>query len=306
MNLSQQIDTVQNISPKQFREEYLKPQRPLVIKGLANETPAGKTWSLDYFKTNMGECSVDLYDNRNVNSSASAFTRPDLQMKFGDYLDIIAKNERSDLRIFLFNMFKRNPQLKKDFPCPELFKGVLNHVAHMFFGGRDTSVRMHYDIDLSNVLHTHFGGKKRVILIAPEYKAHLYCLPLNTYSLVDVHNPDYKKYPALLSVKGYDLTLEHGDTLFMPSGYWHYMTYVQVGFSVSYRKMAGGLPNKLGGLTNLCLRMPLDKMLNRLLGPRWLERKKRMAGKRAYRAIEKEYRRSIPAFTGEKQDITFV
>jgi len=227
MNLSLKIDTLKNISPQQFGEEYLKPQKPVLIKGLARETPVAKTWSVDYFKTSPGR-------------------------------------------------------------------------------EKDTPVRIHYNMDLSNVLHTHFGGKKRVVLIAPEYKNHLYCLPLNTYSLVDIDKPDYKKYPALLSVKGYDLILDPGDTLFIPSGYWQYMVNPHGGFSISYRKMAGSLPAKLGGITNLWIRMPLDKLLNRILGPRWFEMKKEIARKRAYRAIEKEYSRTIPAFTGEKQDITFV
>jgi hypothetical protein len=176
----------------------------------------------------------------------------------------------------------------------------------MFFGGKDTTVRIHYDIDMSNVLHTHFGGRKRVVLIAPEYSTHLYCLPLNTYSLIDVDCPDYRNYPALLRVKGYDFILEPGDSLFMPSGYWHYMTYLEGGFSVSYRKMAASLAQKMEGLANLCVAMPVDKLMNRLAGKKWLEMKKQVACKRGYRAIEKEFIRTRPAFLGEKQDITFV
>src|ERR1700756_538951 len=93
--------------------------------------------------------------------------------------------------------------------------------------------------------------KKRVVLIAPEYTDLLYCLPLNTYSLIDIDKPDYKKYPGLLLVKGYDFILEPGDSLFMPSGYWHYMTYLESGFSISYRKIATKFYTKLQGFTYL-------------------------------------------------------
>lgn len=295
MDLSLKIDTVQSISEARFNKYYLKPQRPLIIKGLAKNTYAGKHWSISYFRKTMGHEIVDLIDNQNKNRACSANTDTDLQMRFAEYLDIISKDEHTDLRIFLFNMFKLNPALKDEFPCPKLFKGVLDRVGHMFFGGKNTTVRIHYDIDMSNVLHTQFAGRKRVVLIAPEYKDLLYCLPLNTYSLIDPDKPDYKKHPALLLVKGYDLILEPGDSLFMPSGYWHYMTYLEGGFSLSYRKMAQSFSTQLQGVNNLCLAMPIDKLANKLVGTRWLEMKKEIAAKRAYRFIKKEYRRSVPA-----------
>ena len=180
-------------------------------------------------------------------------------------------------------------------------------VGHMFFAGKETTVRIHYDVDMSNVLHTHFGGKKRVVLIAPEYTDLLYCLPFNTYSLVDLDNPDYKKYPGLSLVKGYDFLLEPGDSVFMPSGYWHYMTYLEGGFSISRRKIAKSMQTKMQGFTYLCLAIPLDKMMNKLLDKKWLKIKKQIAVKRAYRAIQKEYLiMRQPSNLEQDKDVDFV
>jgi hypothetical protein len=289
MDLSLKIDKVENISQQQFKESYLEPQRPLIIKGLTKNTYAGKLWSIDYFKKTMGHHEVDIYDNSNQQRAASANTSPDLKMRFADYLDIIRRDEHTDLRIFLFNMFKLNPYLKDEFPCPQIFKGFLDDIGYMFFGGKDTTVRIHYDIDMSNVLHTQFAGRKRVVLIAPQYTDLLYCLPLNTYSLIDPLKPDYKKYPALSMVKGYDVVLEPGDSLFMPSGYWHYMTYLEGGFSISYRKIAQAFGTKLEGMNNICLAMPLDKLCNKIMGSRWLKTKQEMANKRALNAMKNIY-----------------
>lgn len=299
MDLSLKIDKVDKISPEQFETHYLRPQRPLVIKGLTKSTYAGKLWSIDYFRKTMGHHEVDLYDNRNQQRAASANTSPDLKMRFADYLDIIKSNEHTDLRIFLFNMFKLNPYLKDEFPCPEIFKGFLDDIGYMFFGGKDTTVRIHYDIDMSNVLHTQFAGRKRVVLIDPQYSDLLYRLPFNTYSLIDPAKPDYKKYPALLLVKGYDLILEPGDSLFMPSGYWHFMTYLEGGFSISYRKIAQTAFTKWEGINNMCLAMPFDKLCNKVIGARWLQTKKEIARKRAAHTIKKTYARSAPAMLGE-------
>jgi len=49
-------------------------------------------------------------------------------MKFGDYLDEIRKGP-SELRLFLFNIFKYAPQLKHDFVWPEDLMGGVNIAA---------------------------------------------------------------------------------------------------------------------------------------------------------------------------------
>jgi hypothetical protein len=280
MDLSLKIDTVENINTEKFNRIYFKTQKPVVIKGLSKNTEAAKKWSIAYFKETMGDVIVDVYDNGNKKSAKSAFTVPDLKMKFGDYLDILSKNEHTNLRIFLFDLFKYEARLKKEFPCPYLFKGLLDNIGHMFFGGKGTTVRIHYDIDMSNVLHTHFAGSKRVVLIAPEYTTFLYCLPLNTYSLIDPDNPDYNRYPALKYVKGYDFVLEAGDSLFMPSGYWHYMTYLESSFSVSYRRIGPTVQAPLQGMMNLGLYMPADKLLNKVMDDKWLAIKQQIAENR--------------------------
>ena len=285
--MSLKIDVVKNIGTKYFNEKYFNTNTPVVLKGLTENTIAGKKWSLDYFKETMGDILLDVFDNGNQKAKASAFTSPDLKMKFRDYLDIIKKDEHTDLRIFLCNLFKYNPQLKKEFPCPDLFRGILDNVGFMFFGGKDTTVRIHYDIDMSNVLHTHFGGRKRVVLVTPEYSTLLYRLPLNTYSLINLDNPDYDKYPALRFIKAYDVILEPGDSIFMPAGYWHYMTYLEGSFSVSYRKMSRNLKYPAEGVLNLGLRMPCDKILNKVFGSRWLKTKESMAQKKAAHLLNK-------------------
>lgn len=280
------INVVSSISKQEFNGKYFYPQKPVVIKGLADKHPAGKKWTIDYIKQVCGEVMVDVFDNSNKNS-ASAFTTPDTKMKFSKYVETIVSNEPTSLRMFLFNMFKCRPELRKEFPCPDIIKGVLGRVGFMFFGAKGIKVRIHQDMDMSNVVLTQFYGRKRVVLVDPKYSDLLYKLPYNTHSLVDLDNPDYEKYPGLRYIETYECMLEHGDSLFMPSGYWHFITYVDGGFSVSYRKMAHSLATKIKGLLSLCIYMPYDKLMNRLMGERWLAKKEKMAEEKANRAIHK-------------------
>lgn len=280
MRISNDIDVVDHISKQDFNEQYLWTQRPLIIKGLIENEPAGNKWSFDYFKNTMGDIPVDVYDNGR-NASSSAYTSADMKMRFADFLSEIEQDGKTDLRMFLFNLFKHNPALRKEFPCPKIFKSTLTNYGLTFFGGKGTVVRIHYDIDMSNVLHTQVIGCKRVVLVSPEYNELLYKLPLNTYSLVDIDKPDYDKYPGLRYVKASECYLEPGDSLFMPSGYWHLMRYLTPGMSVAYRKIAQTNRIKLKGLQNMFLNLPVDKCLVALQGKKWQKQKEMIATRRA-------------------------
>ena len=86
MDLKQKIDVVDTTGLKDFNEHYFKTQKPVVIKGLADNKIAGKRWTINYFKETMGDLEIDVFDNSNKKSASSAFTTPDLKMKFSDYL----------------------------------------------------------------------------------------------------------------------------------------------------------------------------------------------------------------------------
>ena len=97
------IDTVESITPADFTANYLKPRRPLLIKGLTNSWPAREKWTPEYLKNVVGSKVVPLYDNskadpsKPINSSAA-------EMPFDKYIDLIM-SEPTELRIFFFNIF---------------------------------------------------------------------------------------------------------------------------------------------------------------------------------------------------------
>ncbi|NJK98625.1 MAG: cupin-like domain-containing protein [Bacteroidales bacterium] len=262
MDLNLKIDQIpaDRLTTPLFRTHYLLKSKPLIIKGYAQLFPAGKKWTFEYLKNKMGDYQIGLFDNRLKNNTA--YVKPDLYMPFSEYLKLIQKDEESPLRIFLFNMFKEFPELQKDFPTPVIMKGILGKIGFAFFGGKNTTVRFHYDIDASNVLMTQIIGRKRVILVSPEYDKLLYKVPFSSFSLINPEKPDYKNFPALKYVRGYDFILQPGDALFMPSRYWHFNTYLEGGMAVSYRSLAKRPVDLYAGFMNTSLRLAFDKAMN--------------------------------------------
>ena len=88
-------------------------------------------------------------------------------------------------------------------------------------------------------------------------------------------NPDYEKFPALKYAEGFDFILEPGDTLFMPSGYWHHMEYLESGFAMSLRALQPTIGGKLKGAWNLFGMRSIDTMMKKTAPRWWYENKKR-------------------------------
>lgn len=283
------VDIVESISPEEFRNKYFLPGKPLVIKSLSRGWPAHQKWNWDLFKEVVGHKEVGVYNN--VKSDAyTAINAADGYMTFGEYVDKI-KAGPLELRIFLFNIFEHAPELTRDFTWPvEYTSGFVKKYPMLFTGGKGSITHMHFDIDLSNVFHTQFAGKKRVLLFPYEEKNKLYRKPWEVLSLVDFSKyyerpPDYKQYPALQKANGYDVVLNHGDTLFMPGGYWHHMEYMDAGFAMSLRAVQPSLGGKIKGAWNLFGMRSVDTIMKRIAAKWWYRNKLRRVEANAKKVV---------------------
>ncbi len=288
-----EIDRVSMLSPEEFRTRYLKPGRPVVFTDLAKTWPAYQKWTFDYLKQVAGAQQVGLYDDSKADYSKSV-NEPVATMPFGDYLDLIQR-EPTKLRIFLWNIYKHVPQLVDDTANPTVMSGFLDRFPMMFFGGQGSSVFLHYDLDLSHVFHTHFQGRKRCILFPPEASERLYRLPFAVHNIedIDVLRPDLERWPALDGLRAYQCELGHGETLFMPSGWWHHMTYLTGSFSISLRALDENPLRKLHSVYNVFLLRGMDNIGRKVWGPKWFAYKERQAYRRAERAAGVRHRQLV-------------
>lgn len=288
----QTVDVVDTISTADFKANYYNPRKPLIIKNLAKNWPAYQKWHWDYFKTLVGDKQVALYNNTKSDAYTPINTADDYKT-FGEYIDMI-KAGPAGWRIFLFNIFDHAPQLIQDFTWPEqLMTGFVKKYPMLFTGGQTSITHMHFDIDLSHILHTQFVGRKRVLLFPYEEQHKLYRKPFEVLSMIDFSNYydtanskiDYEKFPALRTAKGYDVTLEHGDTLFMPAGYWHHMEYLDSGLAISLRALQGNIVGKLQGAWNLFGMRTIDTVLKKTAPIYWYNWKQKKIAAQAASVI---------------------
>ncbi|MEP5832212.1 MAG: cupin-like domain-containing protein [Maribacter dokdonensis] len=267
------IPRVKNITKDDFIENYFKPQKPVVLEQAIADWAAFTKWNLDYMKEVAGDITVPLYDNRPVQHK-DGFNEPHAKMKMADYVDLL-KKEPTKYRIFLWNILKEVPALQKDYAFPDFGLRLLKGLPMLFFGGRDSYTFMHYDIDLANIFHFHFDGEKEVVLFPQSETKKLYKVPhsLITHESIDFSNPDYQKWPALRHANGFKTTLKHGEVLYMPEGFWHYMKYITPGFSMSLRALARNPKNLGKAFYNILIMRHYDVLMRKLKGQDWIDAK---------------------------------
>lgn len=281
----QEVPRISKLSKQDFIRVYFKPQQPVVIEGLIEDWPAFSKWNFDYIRDVAGEKEVPLYDDRPVDHK-ERFNEPHARMKMSDYLDIL-QNQPTKYRIFLWNLLKEVPQLKKDFSYPKLGLRLMKGLPMLFFGGMDSYTFMHYDIDLANIFHIHFEGNKECILFPQSQNKFIYKVPhsLITHESIDFSNPDYTTWPGLKYLNGYRTNLKHGDVLYIPEGYWHYMKYLTPGFSMSLRAVARNPKNLGKAVYNVLIMRYIDRIMRKLQGRNWIDWKNRQAIDRTHRIL---------------------
>lgn len=270
------VDRVGDISTEEFTNKYFVPHVPVVLRDFAKDWPALKKWNFDYFKNTYGNNLVKTYDSRFI-VPGDIYMSASKLYKFTDFLDIILSHDATR-KMFLYNIKQECPDLIKDVIKPDLVKGFSDYFYFMFFAAKGHETHLHIDIDMSHVFHTTFNGKKRFILVPENESRNLYRHPFTVRSYIDIDKPDFNKYPKLKDIKkGWEVTIDAGETLFIPAGVWHSVYYEDSTFSLALRCHHQDISRRVHGLYNLLVMQMVDRLANSLCGTKWFDWKEKRA-----------------------------
>ncbi|WP_164123286.1 cupin-like domain-containing protein [Sphingobacterium sp. xlx-130] len=283
----QPVDKISGIAPKDFVRDYLNKGQPVIIKDfISKDSACWSKWSYDYFKEVAGSEKINVYGKEEESQNYAA-SPPVGKMTFAEYLDKISA-EPTELRLFLFNLLKIRPELKKDVVYNDVTGGkVIQGLPYMFFGGEGSATRNHFDIDMSHVFISQFQGYKRIWLFPNDQSDLMYKLPYNFHSIANLKHSSTDDYPALRLLDGYEAVIGPGETCYMPAGWWHYIQYETEGYSISVRALANSLGEKLKGARNLFITRHFDDTMRKIFKDKWLDYKVQIATRRAERAMKR-------------------
>ena len=270
------------ISRDAFWDAYRLPRRPVVLESLTAAWPARERWSVEHLKRAVGRRQVPVYDCRPARGRRHQHA-PAARMSIADFVDRLHAGEH-DLRIFFLRVVADVPELAADFTYPDLGLPFFDKLTVLFVGGRGARVQMHFDVDRADIVLCHFGGRKRVVLFAPDQTPYLYRVPFSFSALfgVDADAPDYERFPALRFARGEIAELRHGDALYIPPGYWHYVLYDEIGLSVSLRALPRRPADLLAAFYNVAMVRTIDGVMRYVWGQPWNDRNERVAVQRTH------------------------
>ena len=270
-----QIKRINEISPNQFKQDFLQTHTPLIFRSFAADWKATSHWDFNFFRKYAGELIVPVSGDWAKNNSTQINRGADYKMAFKDFLTAIEKGP-TEYRLFAFNLFKSHPELKNDFNYPR-FANRWIKMPFLFFGGAGSTVRLHYDFDNSDVFLTQFSGIKKITLFHPDNSDLLYRQPFTTHSHLDLSDSSFKDIPSFPFLEALIGTIEEGDTLYIPSNYWHFIKYETGGFSMALRSLNTSNLAVIKGAWKVIVVTPLDTILGKIFSVKWANYKLKMA-----------------------------
>ncbi|XP_041346341.1 bifunctional peptidase and arginyl-hydroxylase JMJD5 [Pyrgilauda ruficollis] len=222
-------------SLEHFRDNYLLPQRPVVLEGVMDHWPCMKKWSVDYFCQVAGCRTVPV-------ELGARYTDEEWSqqlMTVSDFVSQYIMDESNVGYLAQHQLFDQIPELKEDISIPDyccLGEGEEDDITiNAWFGPGGTISPLHQDPQ-QNFLAQVFG-RKYIRLYSPQDSENLYpheSQILHNTSQVDVEDPDLAKFPNFTKAAFQSCILMPGQILFIPVKYWHYVRSLELSFSVSF------------------------------------------------------------------------
>jgi hypothetical protein len=266
------VGRIEDLPPAVFFKKYVQGNRPVVIGGVMEAWPARSRWSWDYLAEVAGGCTGEVIVSRN-GLYPDYVTQPSpmakVEMRFTDFLrravpaageeplpPVLGPGETYYLygKSYLLDAV---PALRDDLRTPACLAGIPEPFQRLWISTPGCVTPLHYD--LSNGFLCQVRGTKQVWLFDP---AQIDCLyprgkqfpgldNLERQSQVDIQHPDYEAFPELRRAAALECTLREGDTLFIPSNWWHEVETLDVSISVQFAFAGGTVTSELAVLSDL-------------------------------------------------------
>ncbi|KAM0976760.1 hypothetical protein PS2_019360 [Malus domestica] len=221
------VARTKNLAMEDFCRDY-DGKKPVLLTGLADAWPARHTWTFDQLLQKYGDTAFII-------SQKSARK---VSMKFKDYVSYLKiQHDEDPLYIFYHKFGEVAPALLKDYSLPCLFQEDFFDVLDgdkrppfrwLIIGPQRSGASWHVDPALTSAWNTLLVGRKRWALYPPGRVPLGVTVHVNEEDGdVNIETPSSLQwwldfYPLLADEdKPIECTQVPGETIFVPSGWWH-------------------------------------------------------------------------------------
>ncbi len=236
------IEHIAPPSPEEFEARYVRPAKPVILRGAIDHWPAMKLWSRAYFARRFGDREVPVIRTRGgvlYDPKGGLFYE---RMRVADYVDLLADAKPMDLYM-VFRVHEVMPELFDDIGRTPYCEDAPWFRARFWFAAPDTKGPLHRD--LPDNLYAQIAGHKRFILLdrteTRRVHRHAFTSGVPNYSPVDAEHPDLAQYPRFEGAPLFVADLGPGDLFYLPRQWWHQAHAVDTSLSVNLWWARGAL-----------------------------------------------------------------
>lgn len=217
---------------------YWAAHRPVVFTDATAGWPALRKWTPAYFRRRFGALRIEITDRRDGDPRYDQNHRQHVRrVRMDRFIDrVVAAGPTNDFYLVSNNFTMRRkelaPLLADVRPPPALFELPLRPEAtSLWIGPGGTVTPLHHDT--TNILFCQIYGRKRFELVSPQETALLMDPIDGFYSPIDLDRRAESPHPAVRAMLVKTVELAPGEALFIPAGWWHRVTALDVSISFS-------------------------------------------------------------------------
>ncbi len=225
---SSDVDRRADLSREEFLHAYYSRNDPVMLQDACADWPALEKWSPEYLAKTLGDLPVGVGTNPDASQPA---TRPNAEgsLRFEDFARQATEAEsHNSLHLVddgnILAAVSAAPLLN-DFQLDSRYLSNDRRQASLSFEstGSVTGLRR---ATRNQLLHQ-LVGSSHVVLISPLYTHFLGNPPVDISGL-NPFKPDGERFPNWARIAQLEITTEVGDALFIPVGWWHHITALEV------------------------------------------------------------------------------
>jgi ribosomal protein L16 Arg81 hydroxylase len=238
------IDRRGGLSVREFKREYFRRNRPVVLSDAIDGWQARSSWTFDYFKSEYGKSMIAAYRYGEEGRYQEELVE---RMPLADYIDKILANDFDAYPFYMRDSAKfllDHSELFAAFTFPKhcfdwfrLVPGSLRRPGtRIFIGPKGAVTNLHQDIWGTHFWMAQLVGRKRWVLFSPDQKEFLFkhCWQVRP------DEPDLDRFPLFPKAKGFECTIGPGDLIIVPSNWVHWVVSLDPTISLTHNYMGPG------------------------------------------------------------------
>lgn len=236
---------------EEFRRDYAGKSKPVVFRGGVKQWPAFEKWTPDYLAETVGGNQINVQQSPTgifgLDPEKGGPRFEEIKTTLRAYVDTMMNVTEGDIRYYVqrVNIPEKLPELLSDFSLPSYVDAAKVYLINLWLGPAGNVTTLHYDTP--NNFLAQIRGRKRFKMFSPWQASRLYACRSKAYNMsrVNIDAPDLERFPRFKDAQMYEVEIEEGDLLFIPTYWWHQVYSETAGISVNiwfiplYRQLIG-------------------------------------------------------------------